>query len=238
MMIKFSRIEKFLCDILKIPEDVFLQKGILILPYVNKDFDNIAHIFFNKERCVISINEKYRNTIEKNIKEILFENLKDINDIKKLFNNQIEKVTEVLFQSYLEQKDFLLVDLKNVIGIKDNKDLLDLKNECDSIEWYNSGLNNPGFDIFGYFYEKKLVSVAHYNIWAKNIASIGVITHPEYRGKGFGKKVITASIQEALEKGFLVLYQTSVNNNYSIQLANSLGFKEYGLSVKYYLKNN
>lgn len=235
-MLKISKIENFLCDILNIPEDVFEQKGIFIVPYVNKNFDNFVNIILNKDRCIILISEKYRNKIEKNIKETSLENLKDINDVKKLFNNQIEKVTEVLFQGYLEHNELLSIDTKKVIEIKDNKDLLDLKNECDSIEWYNSGLENPGFDIFGYFYENKLVSVAHYNIWTKNIASIGVVTHPEYRGNGFGKKVLATSAQKALEKGYLVLYQTSLNNNSSIQLAKSVGFKEYGVNVNFYLK--
>jgi GNAT superfamily N-acetyltransferase len=58
-------------------------------------------------------------------------------------------------------------------------------------------------------------------------ATIGVVTHPAYRGHGYGRAVVSAATGQGLEAGFIVLYQTLLANAPSVALATGLGYQPY-----------
>ena len=56
---------------------------------------------------------------------------------------------------------------------------------------------------------------------------IGVVTHPAYRGRGYGRAAVSAATARGLEAGFIVLYQTLLANAPSVALATELGYQPY-----------
>jgi GNAT superfamily N-acetyltransferase len=58
---------------------------------------------------------------------------------------------------------------------------------------------------------------------------LGVVTLPEFRGKGFAKILINYAHQQIAEEGYILRYRTQTDNLPSIKLAESLGLKFYGL---------
>ena len=58
-------------------------------------------------------------------------------------------------------------------------------------------------------------------------AHVGVVTHPDHRGRGYGRAVVSATTAQALADGFIVLYQTALVNRPSVALATGLGYREY-----------
>lgn len=52
-----------------------------------------------------------------------------------------------------------------------------------------------------------------------------------FRGCGYGKAVLSAASQYALDHHLLVLYQTLVSNKPAIAVAQSLGFQPYANHV-------
>jgi len=77
-----------------------------------------------------------------------------------------------------------------------------------------------------------VVAVARYRPAWEEAVSIGVVTHPAYRGRGYGRAVVSAATAQALEAGFIVLYQTLLANAPSanapsVDLATGLGYQPY-----------
>lgn len=84
--------------------------------------------------------------------------------------------------------------------------------------------------VFGFIDNETLSCVADYYRWSnKDVADIGVLTAPDYRGKGVATTVVEALCRHALSNGLLPQYRCQLDNLGSIGVAEKLGFKRYGL---------
>ena len=82
--------------------------------------------------------------------------------------------------------------------------------------------------VFGLFSDDRLVSAAsHFLFQDFHVAAAGVLTHPEYRRRGFGTAVVSAAVAWALERRFAVEWSTSESNLGSLGIARRLGFEPY-----------
>lgn len=61
---------------------------------------------------------------------------------------------------------------------------------------------------------------------AQVVASVGVITHPAWRGRGYGRAVVAALTTDRLASGALLRYQTLEANRASVALARALGYHQ------------
>ena len=101
----------------------------------------------------------------------------------------------------------------------------------DPTEWEHSGIDRADSALFANFLGDELVALAHYSMWGQNAASIGVLTHPAYRNRGYGKVVVSAAMIDAFSRGHFVLYQTLVANRPSVALAAALGCHDYARTL-------
>lgn len=76
----------------------------------------------------------------------------------------------------------------------------------------------------GYFVDDKLVSVASLLEETEDIVDIGVITHPDYRRRGFSVALTKAVTAWALAQGKDVQYTSQNTNLASINVAEKSGF--------------
>lgn len=90
--------------------------------------------------------------------------------------------------------------------------------------------------ILGYFYDGSLVSIAGFvresHLKLKHKGFIwGVFTHPDYRGRGFGKQLMLALIDQAFKSQGLqqINLSTRTDNKAAINLYERLGFEKYGV---------
>ena len=58
-----------------------------------------------------------------------------------------------------------------------------------------------------------------------------VVTHPAFRGCGFGRSAVAHVAQRAIEAGLVAQYRTLQANTPSVRIAESLGFRQYAASV-------
>ena len=72
-----------------------------------------------------------------------------------------------------------------------------------------------------------LVAASGYIVMGEQLAYIGVVTHPEKRGKGLARAVVTASMKHAFEAGLVPMWRTTHANKSAVRLATSLGFQHY-----------
>ena len=106
-----------------------------------------------------------------------------------------------------------------------------LRNACSEIEWDHGGSEVGPLPASGAFVDAQLVALAGYEVWDDVIAHISVVTHPAYRGRGYGRGVVAHLAATALQAGLIPQYRTLDSNTGSIRIAEALGFERYATSV-------
>ncbi|MEM7531744.1 MAG: GNAT family N-acetyltransferase [Chloroflexota bacterium] len=88
--------------------------------------------------------------------------------------------------------------------------------------------------IFGCFEDDILASVAsHFLFDVGRVAAAGVQTHTDYRQRGYGKAVVSAVAQWAIDHDWTCEWSTWEENPASMALCTALGFREYAVETEY-----
>jgi GNAT superfamily N-acetyltransferase len=111
-----------------------------------------------------------------------------------------------------------------------------LRRACSTLEWQHGGSELGAQPIVGYFVDDEIVAVSGFELWGEQIAHIAVVTHPGYRGLGYGGKVVSAIAAVALARGLIPQYRTLMSNTPSIKIGAALGFVLYAETVAVRLK--
>ncbi len=102
---------------------------------------------------------------------------------------------------------------------------------CPAIEWEHGGSAFSEGPLAGYFRENQLAALAGYELWGRSIAHIAVVTHPQQRGRGYGKGVVSFLSATVLRDNLIPQYRTLCSNTPSMHLAADLGFVAYAESL-------
>lgn len=76
--------------------------------------------------------------------------------------------------------------------------------------------------------QEQLGAVAGVNWQSPEFAELYVYTDPAVRGRGWGKSVVSTLVGLILKSGRTPIYVVSENNDYSIRLAEAVGFEDTG----------
>ncbi|MGH6613841.1 GNAT family N-acetyltransferase [Sphingomonas sp.] len=83
--------------------------------------------------------------------------------------------------------------------------------------------------VFGAFDQDRLASVASIYPWDNApIADLGVLTLPEFRGRGYARTVVRSISQFARDQGYEPQYRCQLDNAASIRLAGASGLMLFG----------
>lgn len=83
--------------------------------------------------------------------------------------------------------------------------------------------------VFGTFIDDRLACAASMYPWrGTRLADLGVITLPEFRGRGVGRVTVRAMSAEALRRGYEPQYRCQFDNTASVALARAAGFTRFG----------
>ena len=83
--------------------------------------------------------------------------------------------------------------------------------------------------VWGTFADGRLVSAASMYPWrGTHFADLGIITLPEYRGRGLAKRTVRAISARALAAGYEPQYRCQLDNTPSASLARAAGFAQFG----------
>lgn len=109
----------------------------------------------------------------------------------------------------------------------DEAAMRELAEGCGETAWKQSKIAVDRQTNFGLFAGGKLVAASGYLNLAGQLAYIGVITHPDHRGKGYARMVASASMAHALEFNLVPMWRTLDAHESAIKLAVTLGFEKY-----------
>jgi predicted GNAT family acetyltransferase len=150
----------------------------------------------------------------------------------------IELVIGPAFVGYTDEEAFRPAKDEDtrLLTAQDMTALADLREACSALEWRDGGSQLGEQPVVGAFDRQCLVAAAGYKVSANVIAHTSVITHPQYRGQGYGKAVVSKLTAEALSRGLVPQYQTLEANIPSVVIAQALGFERYATTVAVRLK--
>jgi GNAT superfamily N-acetyltransferase len=149
--------------------------------------------------------------------------------IRALLGRRVEQVVGPAYQGYIEPPTFRPLTRPGVRALAppSRVHLEQLAEACGVEAWEHAGIAFDEAHVFGCFADGRLVAAARFRpAWCKT-AHIGVATHPDHRRRHYGSAVVSAASAQALEAGFIGLYQTLLENAPSVALATRLGYRAY-----------
>lgn len=123
------------------------------------------------------------------------------------------------------------------LGPDDAAALDALRESCEATEWEHgaSAIEHPCSAVF---IGGRVAALAGYEIWGGTIAHISIVTHPDFRSRGFGRSAVAHLAGRAIAAGLLPQYRTLQSNRASIRVAELLGFHSYATSTAVRLNRN
>ena len=88
-------------------------------------------------------------------------------------------------------------------------------------------LDEPDPVIMGLVHNGELTAYASHRYWGdEEIADIGVLIHPNYRGQGLGKAIVSSLCAWCFENNIVPMYRVFDDNTISKKIPKKLGFSE------------
>jgi RimJ/RimL family protein N-acetyltransferase len=232
-----TRIDRYWGDTLGLSYEFLQHNGILVVSYVRPRRNNSAFIFVRGRTGVVVVEQPLVDSLRRRVGSLVSEDLLTSDGLQALFKAPVRRTVGPAFQGYAEAEDFRFYPSNHVRELLpgDKSRLQRLQAACEPTEWEHSAVKWKS-GLFGYVIGGEIVAVAHYDLWAPYAASIGVITHPAHRGRGYGKAAVSAAMRHAFAQGHLVVYQTLLDNTASVALARDLGCKAYARTVRIYFE--
>jgi GNAT superfamily N-acetyltransferase len=215
----------------------FLRPGVQVVAHHQLADYHGVWLFRHHASLCLSVPPDSVQSVQTAVRAHTAESLFSEAGIRALLGSRIERIIGPAYYGYVERAQFRPAPHPGVRALSraDQAGLQQLADACEMDAWEHSGITFDEPHIFGCFVDDRLVAAARYQPAWEETAHIGVVTHPAYRGHGYGRAVVSAATAKGLEGGFIVLYQTLVNNAASVALATGLGYQPYAthLAVRF-----
>jgi RimJ/RimL family protein N-acetyltransferase len=213
--------------------DEFRQPALHVISHAG-ELAGYAGVFSfrRKGSCVVSCPRSIFKKLRADLRMVSIEELFDAKVLSRLLP-QATKIIGPAWIGYLDEESSILAESSADVltGASLLKRLPELQHDCNAVEWEHSGLGNSNEFIAGYELNGKVAAAAGYERWGSRLAHIGVITHPAYRGKGLGRRVVREAARHAVGQQLVPQYRTLFANAAAMRIAESLQFKKYGESI-------
>jgi RimJ/RimL family protein N-acetyltransferase len=114
----------------------------------------------------------------------------------------------------------------------DPSELASLRGAVQRAEWSEGGFGHDDDVTFGAYHGNVLVAAGNLTDFAGRPADVGLVTHPDHRGKGHGLALARDMTTWAFAHGAeVVRYRALTTNMPSLAIARRAGFTPYGSNV-------
>jgi GNAT superfamily N-acetyltransferase len=219
--------------------EVLYKKQTLVIPHADlTDYDSLF-LFVRDELFLVSVPPNLLDIFRTQAAAWSRADALEESRLRSLIRVPIELVAGPAFVGYTDDRAFRPAtdEDSRFLAPQDITALADLKEACGALEWEHGGSQLGEQPVVGAFDRQCLVAAAGYKVWGSVIAHISVITHPQYRGQGYGKAVVSRLTAEALNRGLAPQYQTLEANIPSMAIGQALGFERYATTVAVRLKS-
>lgn len=186
-----------------------------------------ALVFRHGPACVVSVPEMTPEVERVKFRQAKPEEVFDPKFLGRTFVVGTDKVTGPAWVGLADRSDYRSVPTSaRLLGEADEGALARLAEGCGEA-WKQSKLVVDLKPLFGHFEGREIVAVSGYRVMGNLLAYVGVITHPDHRGKGHAKSVVARAMDDAFSNALVAMWRTPEANAGAVKLAQSLGFKLY-----------
>jgi GNAT superfamily N-acetyltransferase len=143
----------------------------------------------------------------------------------------IGRVVDVLgptFYGYVDRETFTpAASAARVLTAGDEAAFGALRRAVSDAEWDAGGPAFTPGETVGLFVGDDLVAVSGRTVWDDLLAHLSVVVHPDHRGAGHGRAVVSLATERALADGLVPQYRTADAWPWSVALAESLGYERF-----------
>jgi RimJ/RimL family protein N-acetyltransferase len=209
------------------------ESATTIVPHAGLADYNGLFFFRRGQALIISIPPHMLERGRELFHDLTSASLDDIDRIVDRIDERDMRIVGPAFIGYTEPAIFTAASDQGVrlLHHKDAAAFESFHRACPPLEWEHGGSPWGAQPIAGRFKDHELAALASYEVWGDRIAHIAVVTHPTYRGRGYGKGVVSAITQTALQNNLIPQYRTLIANHPSMAIAAELGFVGYAESI-------
>lgn len=203
--------------------------GTHVVPHAGLEDYAGAYLFRRGEACIVSVPAPLLATVTAQLAGLPAAASFDVARLRHVFGDAIDRIVGPAWQGYTWAGNFRPVahpGARRLTG-DDESALRALAAACGEQDWAHSGIGRPDQVVFGAFLGDMLVAAGMGEPRGAILLHIGIVTHPDYRGHGYGRGVVSVIAAYGFEVGLVPWYQTLAANSPSIALARSLGFSRY-----------
>jgi len=122
------------------------------------------------------------------------------------------------------------------INPRDADALTALRGSVPWEEWASAGFTAQPAMLFGIFEDDRLLAAANLTNGPDASSDVGLVLHPDARGKGYGVRIAGAAARQALLLHGVARFRALASSAPTMAIAARLGFTEYGRNLAVYLK--
>jgi GNAT superfamily N-acetyltransferase len=224
-----DHVNSFWAGYVGFPQQLLGASGTHVVSFQNPDHTGI-HLFRRGDVCVVSTTRERLDDVAKLSGE----------SPGRVFNEQFltqafptaTKITGPNLVAICDASDFRPSSTDDCRGLAaDDPALEALRAACTPEEWDYSALNQEADEAFGCFAGGALAAAGKLHDLRGQVLSVGVLTHPNYRGQGYGTAVARAMTAYGIDAGRVMYYRALLSNQASVRIARSLGYQDYGTTL-------
>ncbi len=189
-----------------------------------------AMILTTEERVMAAITPKLANRLEFDIEQALSETIfrSSLLEIGITLND-----ADFLFYFDNDARNALLqeTDAESVrqLTAEDEAVFAEFQAAASAQDLDDSSVELDHWAVFGSFEGDRLACAASVYPWSTSkLADLGVLTLPEFRGRGHARNVVHAIYRYAIAQGYEPQYRCQLDNNASVALAMTSGLTLFG----------
>jgi GNAT superfamily N-acetyltransferase len=187
----------------------------------------VAYAWLRGATLVVAVPAGWRSAVADHLHGLAAAEAFDPDRLGAPFGTQRGPVVGPAYQGFADAGDLRSVEAEDVrlLGGADRPALDALRVAAGETAWEHSAIDPDRPPVFGRFDGGVLVAAATLEDAGQPVASVGVLSHPDHRGRGHGRAVAGAATRAALDAGSVAHYQTLDANTPSVAIARALGYR-------------
>jgi GNAT superfamily N-acetyltransferase len=192
-----------------------------------------ATVVFCPPACVVAVPEDWYEIAVNRVGQWPPSEVFDIPALRQVFGAAVDQVIGPAWLGYADASDFRPAPTMGTRPLTDLDlpALRRLADACGPTAWAHSGIDPARPPVFGCLVDEVLAAAGMLEPWGARLRHVGILTHPGYRGRGYGKAVVSAMTAHGLAAGGVLQYRTLQANLPSVGIARALGFQRFAQTL-------
>lgn len=226
------RDDQFWASYLGVAGSEWASRGVSVRAHVGLAGFRGAWCFRHSERTVFSVPPGWVRHVTTMLASCDDDALMDEDCLRKIFGADFERTIGPAFQGCLDPNRFRNFPNSNIelVRAQHRAAFDNFRRAFDDPDWEASALSKTE-EMAAYFAGAKIVAVASYRAWSRDAGDPCVLTHPDYRNRGYATRAAAAVVARALGRGKTLLYQTLESNTAAVRVATKLGYEQYARHI-------